>query len=109
MATKEVVQVRIASGDTVRVRIDGGRQPPREGIVIEIAGCEGAAGGTVVMVRWTDSGHISWIPPSPDLEVIHPAGELERADLGPERTLARRSLASRSSAVGCYHPKQMKG
>jgi hypothetical protein len=62
--------MRVAPGDTIRMPVDGGRRPPVEGIVIDVQGCESVSGGVVMVVRRNDTGHIAFIPPGENIELL---------------------------------------
>ncbi len=60
----------IGAGDTVRVRIEGGRRAPRTAVVIDIRACESLSGGEILLGRWEDDGTPAWIVPGADVELI---------------------------------------
>ncbi|WP_035752125.1 DUF1918 domain-containing protein [Parafrankia discariae] len=61
-------QMRAAPGDTLVVHSGATRQPDRTGEIFEV---RSPAGDPPFAVRWTDTGHVSFIYPGPDAEVRH--------------------------------------
>jgi hypothetical protein len=68
-AMTERPPMNIAVGDTVRVRIDGDRRPPRFARVVDLRR-ESLSGGVIVVGRWQDDGSSAWIVPGQGVEVV---------------------------------------
>ncbi|WP_112108938.1 CBS domain-containing protein [Parafrankia sp. Ea1.12] len=61
-------QMRAAPGDTLVVHRGATRQPDRTGEIFEV---RSPAGDPPFAVRWSDTGHVSFIYPGPDAEIRH--------------------------------------
>ncbi|WP_085003945.1 DUF1918 domain-containing protein [Frankia casuarinae] len=96
--------MRAHPGDTLVVHRHTTRQPDRLGEIFEVCS---VAGDPPFAVRWSGTGHVSFVYPGPDAEIRHRDGEACGGAGGADRIRpGRRPAPHRGRGCGRREPRR---